>query len=122
MCFIKNFNKNNIDKTLMVLYENHENNSLIEFKKDIKSIKLLRKYIKRFIVSKEYSDFLILRNNFILLYNIFGWDGMDYIGKTYFNDLYSYYSTICFFEIEKNFELDYAFLFKIIYVSNRFYI
>lgn len=88
-----------IDQVLLDLYQNSNTDSMNEFIEDCTKIRDLKKSIKR-LINDYNSDFRIIKNNYILLRNIFGIQGIVYISITYFSEdeiLFEYFSSLPYF-------------------------
>ena len=88
-----------IDVDLLKFYQNPGGNSLNEFHEDVEIIFELKKNLRKFINGKNvlYSS---IKNNYIILKNVFSVDGVCYIGLSYFKEdemLFECFSALLWF-------------------------
>jgi hypothetical protein len=103
----KELKYNNVNNFLISYHCNEDDKSLMSFLDDLKNIKDLKRYLKRVLnnTNKE-KDFLVLRNKFLILINVFGEDGVKEIGIQYFSEdtsLQEHYFTLYYYFVRKKY-------------------
>ena len=84
-----------IDEDLLKLYNNPDGQSLSEFKEDSKLITTLQRMMRKLIRGYEKQIFYELRNIYIVLRNVFGLSGIDYIAVYYFSESDKMFEYFC---------------------------